>query len=116
MLAKVDSEVSILERNAAMFETAAARAKKVRVDDPTYLKIKQVLQLKNDEKDRLHKQRKEMSDAIAMKGNSKVRISGTVFPGVKVIIDSEILNIADKVKNVEFVLREGNVTPLVKFS
>ncbi|MCX4269051.1 MAG: FapA family protein [Lachnospiraceae bacterium] len=116
MLAKVDSEVSILERNAAMFETAAARARKVRVDDPTYLKIKQVLQMKYDERERLHQQRKEMSDAIAMKGNSKVRIIGTVFPGVKVIIDSEILNVADKVKNVEFILREGNVTPMPKYS
>ena len=58
--------------------------------------------MKYDERERLHQQRKEMSDAIAMKGNSKVRIIGTVFPGVKVIIDSEILNVADKVKNVEF--------------
>lgn len=116
MLAKVDSEISILERNATMFETAAERAKKVRVEDPTYSKIQQVLQIKNEERERLNKQRKEMSDAIAMKGNSKVRIAGNVFPGVKVIIDSEIFNVLNKAKNVEFVLQEGYVTPLIKYS
>lgn len=115
MMAKVDSELLILEKNASMFEAAARREKKVRVEDPTYLKIKQVLQIKMDERERLNLQRKEMSDAIAMKGNSKVQIAGTVFPGVCVIIDSEILKVANKISNVEYILRDGYVMPLTKY-
>lgn len=116
MMAKVDSEISILKKNAGMFEAAAEKAGRVRIDDPTYLKIKQVLQMKFDERERLQRQRQNMANAIALKGNSKVQIAGSVFPGVKVIIDSEILNVVTRVKNVDFVLREGVVTPLVKFS
>lgn len=116
MMAKVDSEINILKKNAGMFEEAAEKAGRVRIDDPTYLKIKQVLQMKFDERERIQKQRKEMSNAIALKGNSKVQIAGSVFPGVKIIIDSEVLNVADRVKNVDFVLRGGEVVPLVKFA
>jgi len=114
-LSKVDSEITILEKNASLFEAAAAKARRVRIEEPTYLKIKQVLQMKYDERERILRQRKQMSDAIAMKGNSKVRITGTVFPGVRVIIDSEVLNVASRLKDVEFVLQEGSVTPVNKY-
>lgn len=110
MLAKVDSEISILKKNAVMFEEAAKKEKKVRVEDPTYSKIQQVLQIKNDEKERLNSQRQEMSEAIAVKGNSKIRVEGTVFPGVKIYIDSEIYNVTSKMKNMEFTIRDGRVS------
>jgi len=114
-LSKVSSDITILEKNAVMFENAVAKIGKVRVEDPTYDKIKQLLQMKYDERQRLLRQREKMSQAIAMKGNSKIRIAGTVFPGVKVIVDSEILNILNEIKNVEFVLQDGVVTPLMKY-
>ncbi len=115
-LAKVDSEIEILKKNMVMFEEAFASGQKQdKMDQVLYLKIKQALGIKENEREQIARERNEMALIIANMGKSKIIAVGKVYPGVHITIDSEHYLIVESMVNVEFVRQGKEVVSLLKF-
>lgn len=115
-IAKVESEMEVLQKNLLLFEEAFAKGlKNDKMDQVVYQKIKQALQIKTNEREQLSVERNDMALIIASMGKSKVIVSGRVHPGVRIVIDSENYSVTETLVNVEFVRQANEVVPLLKF-
>ena len=115
-LAKVDSEIEILEKNMKLFEEAFEKGlKKEKMDQVLYLKIRQALGIKRNERERIAAERNDMALIIANMGKSKIIAVGKVYPGVHITIDSEHYTMEECMTNVEFVRQGNEIVPLLKF-
>lgn len=116
---KVDSEITILLKNAAMFEKTDVKkmedilGKNKKVDKVLYDKIKQALVIKKRERDKYLKEKVVMLTAINNMGKSRIIVENKVYPGVKIIIDSEMLHVTGVYKGVQFVRRDNKISALL---
>ncbi|MBO5279177.1 MAG: DUF342 domain-containing protein [Lachnospiraceae bacterium] len=115
-LAKIDSEIEILQKNIKMFEEAFARGlKNDKMDQVLYQKIKQAYAIKEKEREQCVENRNDMALIIANMGKAKIIVVGKVCPGVHITIDSENYVVTEPFLNVEFVRQVNEIVPLLKF-
>lgn len=115
-LAKIDSEIEILQKNIKIFDEAFAKGlKNDKMDRVLYQKIKQAYAIKEKEREQCAMERNDMALIIASMGKSKIIAVGKVYPGVHIMIDSENFVVTETLINVEFVRQVNEIVPLLKF-
>ena len=116
---KVDSEIMMLLKQVAAFEkpdeektdNPIERTKKI--DKNLYEKIKQAVVIKKRERDRYLREKVIMLEAINNMGQSRVIVENKVYSGVKIIIDSEILQVIGTYQSVQFIRKDNKISTLL---
>lgn len=115
-LAKVESDIRTLRKNQAMFESAFETGNKAsKIDRVLYQKICQALEIKTEERKRCMTDKNDLMLVMANMGRSSITVTNRVCPGVRVMIDSEVLVVTDVLKNVQFVRKDNEIVPLRRF-
>lgn len=116
---KVDSEIMMLLKQVAAFEkpdeekTDNPIEKIKKIDKNLYEKIKQAVVIKKRERDRYLKEKVIMLEAINNMGQSRVIVENKVYSGVKIIIDSEILQVIGTYQSVQFIRKDNKISTLL---
>lgn len=109
-IGKVESDVQVLRKNAFMFENVMREGKYIsRTDETIYKRIKKALEIKEGELEKLFREREKMMSSISSADRAKIVVSNKVYPGVKIIVDSEVLNVTKVYTNVKFYKESGKV-------
>lgn len=105
---KVDEEIDTLKKNVMALQNAIIKGlKKEPKDKLLFAKIKQALEIKEKEKNKLSIEQNELNVLMNNMGNAKIVVGGKACRGVHIIMDHVHYSVPDTLTNVKF-HREAN--------
>lgn len=108
LIEKVEGEVELLDRSARILDRMA-KTKATQENSARRMKIIQAKVIKSTELKR-YRDEKIRSEAMIESGkNANIRVNNTIYPGCRVNIAGNVVDVHEPLKHVKFVLKDGNV-------
>ncbi len=108
LIEKVEGEVELLDRSARILERIA-KTKATQENSARRMKIIRAKVIKTTELKK-YQDEKIRNEALIQSGkNASVTINNVIYPGCRIEIAGNGINVREQIKHVKFVLRNGNV-------
>lgn len=110
-IAKLDSDIRTFQEAVSKIEAQGEVSEK---NQGIYERLTKAIYAQKSQKKELFAERAQITEKLTRQKGARVQIQGSVFPGTKIIINTEVYKVTEEQRNIQFVKNVGGVDVVKK--